>query len=265
VHLDLAVSSVTAAKLRFRDIRAQIRGQGLYRAEPLTFNLGTGGTARLNIGMDAVSMRCSVSGRINDVAVGPLLQAVKGSRPVEAVAGLELHALSASATSAAAAMSSLSGKGVATARGITLNGISILPKDAPAGIGGAPAQFEQLTVPFTAANGIVNLTSVRLTSPTLGAGGRGVVRLPQRDMNFSADLTLLGMTVPVLVSGPFSDLSYGLDGKRALKGLVKTPGALLDATGKLGASGARKAGSAGKKAQDAARGAQRALKGILGR
>jgi AsmA protein len=265
LHLDLNVASVTVSKLRFKDIRAKIRGQGQYRVEPLAFNLGTGGSARLSIDVDAVSMRCAASGKISDVAVGPLLQAAKGSRPVEAVASLDLQALSVSGTSAEAAASSLSGKGLLTARGIALNGVSILPKNAPAAPGGAPANFEQLTVPFTATNGIVKLAPVSLRSPSLGAKGQGVVRLPQRDVNFSADISLLRMTVPVLVSGPFSDLSYGLDGKRALEGLVKAPGARLDAAEDLGAAGARKAGATGKKTRDATRGAKKTLKGIFGR
>jgi hypothetical protein len=135
-------------------------------------------------------------------------------------------------------------------RGIVLNDVSILPKDAPAGLGKPPTHFEQLTVPFTATGGIVNLAPVTLTSPSANVKGQGVVRLPQENVDFTADVSLLKITIPVQVSGPFSSLSYGLDGKRALQMLTHTPGAIVE--------------GAGQKAGGVVRGAKDTLKGVFG-
>ncbi|MCL1985474.1 MAG: AsmA family protein, partial [Betaproteobacteria bacterium] len=218
VDVELACASLTASKLQFKDIRAKVRGQGVYRIEPLTLNLGTGGTINLNLGIDARAMRYTAAGKVSNVAVGPLLQAIQGKRPVEGTANLDLDSIAGAGTTPKSIQASLSGKGLLTVHGIVLNDVSILPKDAPAGLGNPPTHFEQLTVPFTASNGIVTLAPVTLTSPTANAKGQGMVRLPQENMDFTADISLLKIaTIPVQVSGPFSSLSYGLDGKRALQ------------------------------------------------
>ena len=250
VDMDLACASLTVSKLQFKDIRAKVRGQGVYRIEPLTLNLGTGGTVNLNLGIDANAMRYTATGKVHNVAVGPLLLAMQGKRPVEGTANLDLDNIACAGTDPKAIQASLSGKGLLTVRGIVLNDVSILPKDAPAGIGKPPTHFEQLTVPFTAAGGIVNLAPVTLTSPTANVKGQGTVRLPQENMEFTADISLLKIaTIPVQASGPFHSISYGLDGKRALQMLTETPGAVIDA--------------AGKKAGDAASGAKNLVKGVF--
>ena len=249
VDMELACASLTASKLQFKDIRAKARGQGLYRVEPLSLNLGTGGTVQLNLGIDASAMRYTAAGKVSNVAVGPLLQALQGKRPVDGTANLDLDNIACAGTAPKAIQASLSGKGLLTVRGIVLNDVSILPKDAPAGLGNPPTHFEQLTVPFTASGGIVNLAPVTLTSPTANARGQGVVRLPQESMEFTADISLLKIaTIPVQVSGPFSSLSYGLDGKRAAQMLLQTPAAIGEA--------------AGKKAGEAASGVKNLFKGI---
>jgi uncharacterized protein involved in outer membrane biogenesis len=250
VDIELACASLTASKLQFKDIHAKVRGQGLYRIEPLTLNLGTGGTVNLNLSIDAAAMRYAVSGKAGNVAIGPLLQAIQGKRPVEGTANLDLDNIACAGTAPKAIQASLSGKGLLTVRGIVLNDVSILPKDAPAGLGKPPTHFEQLTVPFTVAGGIAHLAPVTLTSPTANVKGQGTVRLPQENLEFTADINLLKIaTIPVQASGPFSSLSYGLDGKRALHLLTQTPGALMDA--------------AGQKAGDAARGSKKLLKGVV--
>ncbi|MDR2695256.1 MAG: AsmA family protein, partial [Deltaproteobacteria bacterium] len=175
VDMELACASLTLSKLQFKDIRAKARGQGVYRIEPLTLSLGSGGTVTLNLGIDATAMRYVAAGKASNVAVGPLLQAMQGKRSVEGTANLDLDTITCAGASSKAIQSSLSGKGLLTVRGIVLNGVSILPKDAPAGLGASPTHFEQLTVPFTATGGIVNLAPVTLTSPTAGAKGQGQV------------------------------------------------------------------------------------------
>ncbi|MDR0239734.1 MAG: AsmA family protein [Deltaproteobacteria bacterium] len=249
VDMELACASLTVSKLQFKDIRAKARGQGLYRIEPLSLNLGTGGTVQMQLGIDANAMRYTAAGKVSNVAVGPLLQALQGKRPVDGTANLDLDNIACAGTTPKAVQASLSGKGLLTVRGIVLNDVSILPKDAPAGLGNPPTHFEQLTVPFTASGGIVNLAPVTLTSPAANVKGQGVVRLPQESLEFTADISLLKIaTIPVQASGPFNSLSYGLDGKRALQMLTQTPAALGEA--------------AGKKAEEAARGAKNLFKGI---
>jgi len=229
----------------------------LYRIEPLTLNLGTGGTVNMKLSVDAAAMRHTAAGKVSNVAVGPLLQALQGNRPVEGTANLDLDSLACAGTAPKAIQASLSGKGLFTVHGIVLNDVSILPKDAPAGPGKPPTHFEQLSVPFTASGGIVNLAPVTLSSPTAGVKGQGTVRLPQESMEFTADVSLLKIaTIPVQASGPFADLSYRLDGKRALQMLTRVPGALVDSAKDLG-------GSAGKKAGDAVLDAKDKLKGIF--
>jgi AsmA protein len=267
VEMELACASLTVSKLQFRDIRAKVRGQGVYRIEPLVLNLGTGGTVNLKLGIDASAMRYTAAGKVSNVAVGPLLQAMQGKRPVDGTANLELDNIACAGTSSRAIQADLSGKGLLTVRGIVLNSVSILPGDAPAGIGTPPTHFEQLTAPFTAAGGIVSLAPVTLTSSSANVRGQGVVRLPQENVDFTADVSLQKNTVPIQLSGPYSDLSYGLDGKRALHMPARSPGAPGEAIGQKGGGTLQDAKDAlGAKAGDAVQqGMKNALKGDFGR
>lgn len=244
IDVDITITSLTVRKIPLENMHVAIKGSaGRYIINPAAFALGTGGTVTTNSTMSLSDMRYSSQGKATNINVGSLLQALQGKSPISGTAQLD-YDLACSGASAAAIKSSLSGKGLLLVQNIVLKDVTLLPKDAPQK-GGVPSNFERLQVPFTAKNGIVSINPLTLTSPTLNAKGQGTVNLPQENLNMSADIAMLGLTLPVVASGPFSNLSYGLDPKKMLQNVLSTPGAAAKGAGNLlqqGGKGAKDVG-----------------------
>lgn len=244
VDVDITIKSLTVRKVPLENIHVAVKGSaGRYTISPASFALGTGGTVNTNSTINLSDMRYSSQGKASHINVGSLLQAMQGKSPISGTAQLD-YDLACGGASASAIKSSLSGKGLLLVQNIVLKDVSLLPKDAPQK-GGVPSNFERLQVPFTAKNGIVTSNPLTLSSPTLNAKGQGTVNLPQENLNFSADITMLGVSLPVVASGPFSNLSYGLDPKKMLQNVLNTPGTAAKGAGSLlqhGGKGARDVG-----------------------
>lgn len=252
VQADIQISALTVNKITLHKVRVQTKGAaGRYTIDAAT-SLGTGGNIDVTTGLDLGAERYSSKGKAHQINVGNLLQAVQGKKPVSGTANIDFN-LTCSGSTETAIKSSLSGNGLVLVQDIILHGISILPKDAPTK-GGVPSNFERLQVPFTAKNGIVSLNPITLTSPTLTAKGLGTINLPQENLNIAADVALLGVTLPVVASGPFSNISYGLDPKKMLKNVLSSPELLNKGAEILQQKGGKATPEVGK-----------ALKGLFGK
>lgn len=132
--------------------------------------------------------------------------------------------------------------------------------------------FAELSGSFNIRRGILQNDDLKLLSPLLRVGGKGSVDMPNRAVNYriepkvtastkgqggSADAS--GLKVPVLVTGPWDNLSYKPDLAGLVDGIAKDPKKALDGLKKLipgqGGSGG---GSAIPKPEDA-------LKKLFGR
>lgn len=243
VDVDITIKSLTVCKVPLENIHVLIKGTaGRYNTSQ-TLALGTGGTVSTASTINLGDMRYTSQGKAAQINVGALLQAMQGKSPVSGTAQLD-YDLACSGASDAAIKSSLSGKGLLLVQNIVLKDVALLPKDAPQK-GGVPSNFERLQVPFTAKNGIVTINPLTLTSPTLNAKGQGTVNLPQENLNLSADIAMLGITLPVVASGPFSNLSYGLDPKKMLQNVLTAPGSAAKGAGNLLQQGGKEAKDVG--------------------
>lgn len=241
LDIDITVKSLVARKIPLENIRLIIKGTGgRYTANPLSFALGTGGMVNTSSTIDLSNKRYTSQGKATQINVGALLQAMQGKRPVSGTAQMD-YDLTCGGTTAAAIQSSLSGKGQLLVQNILLKDVALLPKDAPSK-GSIPSNFERLHVPFVAKNGIVTINPLTLTSPSLNAKGVGTVNLAQENLYMTADIAMLGITLPVVASGSFSNLSYGLDPKKMLQGVLNAPGSAVQGAGELikkGGTGAK--------------------------
>lgn len=229
VDLHLKVASVTVTSLRCMDLRTHLVGEGgRYAMDPLTFSLNTGGSVAVVLTADLTAHRYTVSGKAADVAAGPLSQALKGTRPLDAAAFLETR-LSWAGEDVRTMKGSLSGTGRLSLRNIILNGFSVLPRNVSGLFTGTATgtHFDALQAPFTVKSGIMSISPLTLRAPALTAKGQATIDLPRESLNCAADIHLPGMTVPVVVSGPFSHLSYGLNPRKTRETLIKIPGGVL--------------------------------------
>jgi AsmA protein len=95
--------------------------------------------------------------------------------------------------------------------------------------------FSEMGGTFTITNGIVDNKDLELKSPLLRVAGAGTIDLPQRTVNYRIEPKVAlttqgqggsdaaGLTVPVVVQGPWDNLSY----RPQLDGLLKQPGQAL--------------------------------------
>lgn len=101
--------------------------------------------------------------------------------------------------------------------------------------------FAELSGTFKIVNGILLNDDLKLLSPLLRIGGKGTVDMPKRSVNYriepkvvastkgqgsSADAS--GIKVPVVVSGPWDNLSYKPDLAGVIDGIVKDPKKALE-------------------------------------
>ena len=127
--------------------------------------------------------------------------------------------LAAHGGSEQALIATLGGKGVlqltdGAIRGIDLPALIANPQKAlmhAAAQQTAQTRFTQLSGTFTIADGILRNDDLVLAAPGLQAGGAGRVDLVQRRVDYRLSPKVGGNPVPVLVVGPWDDLTYRPD------------------------------------------------------
>lgn len=267
VNLRAALSGVRQGKLSVTNIAFILKGEkGRYAVTSLSGSLGSGGSIKGSAAADLPAKAYSLKATASGVNVGGLLDALGKGRPVDGVAALDAD-LNVHGADAKAMLAGLNGRGLLEVRNMHLAAMSALPKNVP-GLtgkkGAVPDRFDLVRVPFTARNGDVTAQPIVVSSAGFNATGRAQASLPREYLDAAADIKTLGMTIPVVAKGPFSDISYGVDPKFALDMARKLPGALLDggkAAGGATQEGAQGVGGAVKKGLGGAGGLVRGLFG----
>lgn len=105
--------------------------------------------------------------------------------------------------------------------------------------GGNETDFGSLTGTYTITNGILRNDDLKLTSPEVPMTGAGTVDLPLRQVDYRLNPSVAGLIAfPVVITGPWDNLSYRPDLTGMAKDLAKDPGKAIDAL-KGGGSGAK--------------------------
>lgn len=262
LDISIALAAVRHDGLVLRDISGTLAGKGgAYTLDMPSATLGSGGSlavrASTNVGTKHHALRATARG----VNVGGLLAALGKGRMADGTARAELD-VTANGHDARALLNSLNGKGEVAVQGLTAQALQQLP--AIPGIAPivVPARIDSVHAPFTVRNGEVVAQPIEVASATLSAAGRAQASLPRQYLHLVANVTTHGVTVPLIVQGPFNNIQVGLDPKFALELTKQGAGALLD--GGQGAAGlvrdgAQGAGSPAKKALEGAGGLVRGL------
>ncbi|WP_022656389.1 AsmA family protein [uncultured Desulfovibrio sp.] len=243
VNLRAALSGVRQGKLSVTNIAFILKGEkGRYTVTSLSGSLDSGGSIKGSAVADLLAKAYSIKATAASVNVGGLLEALGKGHPVDGMATLDAD-LGVHGADAKAMLAGINGRGLLEVRNMHLAAMSALPKNVP-GLtgkkGAVPDRFDLVRVPFTVRNGDVTAQPVTVSSAGLNASGRAQVSLPRKYMDAAADIKTLGMTIPVVAKGPFSDISYGVDPKFALDMAKKLLSAPQD--GAQGVGGAMKKG-----------------------
>jgi len=215
------------------------------------------GNGKGRIGVDAAggTPALDVNFALSNVQVAPLLTAAIDFTRVTGTGDLNL-ALTSHGNSQREIVGALGGKGNFGFHNGSIKGIDLLSMvknvsqaflTAASG-SSQQTEFTELGGSFTAANGIMRSDDLMLKAPAVQLAGAGTVDLPQRRLDFRVEpnVALAGqsLAVPVMISGPWSNLSYQPDLKSILsqklnKGnlMQGLKGAIAPGTGTPGSTG----------------------------
>lgn len=81
-----------------------------------------------------------------------------------------------------------------------------------------PERVDRVSVPFTLGGGHARFTAT-VTGQGVSGKGQGDADYVGRRIDATADVTISGITVPLKINGPFSDVSVGVDAEKLLKNM----------------------------------------------
>ena len=260
INIRLALAGLSKDKLQLRDIQLAAQGlRGNYTITALNGTLASGGkiratgAARLS---DVANPAYAVAGTASDVNLGNLLESLGKGRPVNGTAQLELD-LTMAGKDATALQNSLSGKGLLEVRQMRLESIPTLPPNIPGLQGRIPDTFDLVRAPFTARAGEINANPVSASAQGLNARGQASISLPRQYLDAKVSVETLGMTIPLIIRGPFSNISYSADPRFALDAASKLPDILQGKS--------KKNSTATPQRQDETHGPGGLIRGLFGR
>ncbi|TQV75900.1 AsmA family protein [Denitrobaculum tricleocarpae] len=237
---------------------------GLLGVDLTELNLYDGkGQGKLSVDGRNAAPAISKSFAMSGISAEPLLTDAAGFDRLSGTGNMEF-AITATGASQRQMVENLNGKGQVTFNDGAIKGINLaaMVRNAanafldPDASETQKTDFAELSGSFDIKNGLLSNQDLKLLSPLLRVEGKGTSDLPSRTVDYRVEPKAVaslegqggtgdasGLAVPVLVSGPWHDLSYQPDLAGAVEGLAKDPGKALESLG----------GDAGK-----------ALEGVLG-
>lgn len=265
LDISLAVDSLQYGAMGVRGLALALQGEkGTYKLSDFRCALASGGNILAHGSADLPGGGHALNLTARGVDIGGLTHMLGKGRPAEGSADLTAD-LGARGMSADAALASLTGKGTLDVRTLQVQALTALLRDVPGLAEAVPERIDRVQVPFVVRNGEVTSRPFTATSAKLNASGQATASLPRRHLQATADVRLLGMTVPVIVRGPFDNLSYSIDPRFLARMATGLPGALLDGGEKVGKTAGDTARGAGGALGNTVRGAGGLVKGLLGR
>jgi AsmA protein len=220
------------------------------------------GQGKLEVDGSAAVPAIAVSFNLAGIAIEPLLSDAAGMDRLSGSGTLDLS-VTGHGHSQRELIGALDGKGSMNLSNGALKGVNILAivrNAASAATGGAlggtdQTVFSALTGTFIIANGIVRNNDLQLKSEAVPMTGTGTIDLPRREVDYHITPEIAGaLAIPVIIKGPFDNLSYQPD----LAAIAKNPGKALQGVGNVLKQGGAAGGDLGKVLPGG-------LKGLLGK
>ena len=235
----LRIGTLKVANVKSTNVRLDVKARnGQVNIAPLSANLYQGSmNGSISVNAQATPS-ISVNQNLNGVNVAALTRDAANFDTLEGRGNIGMN-LTMRGNTVSAMKKALNGNMSLNLADGAIRGINIARKlrDAQAmfGKGGASAQtqsanqdektdFSELKASFKVNNGVAHNDDLSLKSPLLRVTGNGDINIGNDSINYVAKATLAktlegqggkdavgGITVPVRVSGPFTDLKYTLD------------------------------------------------------
>ena len=267
LDLRASVSGIRHGKLLLKDVAVILKGEkGRYDLSRAAARLDSGGSLSATGAANVPGKTYALKAKGSNIQLGPLLEALGQGRPMEGLALLDAD-LTTSGDTVTAVQAGLNGTGLVEIHDMRVQALRDLSGGVPglAAKGSIPDTFDVVRVPFVAKNGEITARPVTVTSSKLNAQGQAHISLPRQHLDASAQVRTLGMNIPVVAHGPFSDISCGLDPKFALDMARQLPGVLLDTGKEAGTAAGHGASKTGDALRQGLEGAGGLVRGLLGR
>jgi AsmA protein len=229
------IGKLKVANIKLSDLKFALAAhQGVLKVSPMSANLYQGGMQG-SLLVNAVGMKnIQINQMLSGVNVAALTRDAADFDTLEGRGTVAMN-LSMQGNTVSAMKKAMNGTLSLNLTDGAIKGINIARKlrDAQSMLGKTQTQsanqsektdFSELKASFKVNNGVAHNDDLSLKSPLLRLAGNGDINVGQDSMNYLAKATLArtlegqggrdmvgGITVPVRVSGPFSDLKYTLD------------------------------------------------------
>lgn len=256
IDLRLSIAGLRHGMFGLQDLSTHITGKaGRYSLNSLTTRLTSGGALQGDLTADMGARVYSVAASGSGVDIGTLCAAAGKAGLAGGSAAFTVR-LKSSGVDSRALLASLDGEGMLEVRSLTspaLREASQTLSKLPVANIGIPERIDTARVPFTARKGEISAQPVTIAATGLSARGVTHVSLPRETLEGSATVSTLGLNIPLIFKGPFSDISVSVDPKFALE-LGRKLGSLPGVSGTAGKTAKEEIGAAGN-----------LVRGLLGR
>ncbi len=245
----VTIGKLKAANLNLSEVDMSVKAKdGVIRLHPIDANLYSG-RYRGNITVDArgKSPRTTVDENLTGVLAGPLLQDLQGTNRLTGKANVNIAMRSEGAT-ADEVKRSLNGSATFAFTDGAINGVNVarMSREAYARIKGAKlppeeteqkTDFSELRGSMHVKNGVATNNDFIVRTPLLRINGKGTVNLPAETVDYRVAATivttlkgqggeelkdLVGMPIPIHVTGNVADPTYALDTDALAEALAKS-------------------------------------------
>lgn len=226
MNLIFNIDSLSIKSIVLKNIQGIIINKsGIYRLQPVKFSLATGGTLSSRVASNSKNNSYDISIRADKVNVGSFLQALQGNSKASGIASFDAE-LKTAGTNIPKLKDNLSGTGQFRMQNITLNNLPLILKTI-LGNNIIPTKFDELSMSFVSKKGIITVNPIRLLekkaakTQKFGGLGNGIINLPVGNIKLRMNVKLDKVNIPILISGPFSEISYGLDAEKVAQKVLK--------------------------------------------
>jgi AsmA protein len=246
-NLDLTINKLVSGKVDVTNIATSLAlSNGVMKLNLANAKL-YGGTAKGAVSVDGSSAAAGIGTNIAliGIQIEPLMTALSGTSRLEGTTNLTL-AVNGQGASQRAIVNSLGGNASLSVADGALKGINIASflRDAKKGFlsssSSEKTDFSELTATFQIAQGIVTNNDLSMKSPVLRVSGKGTVSLPPKTVNYRLEPTIVGslkgqgdtkdgrtgLTIPLVITGPWSNPAITPDVTGMLQEGLKNPEAL---------------------------------------
>jgi AsmA protein len=245
----MTIGKLKVASLNLSDVDMSVKAKnGVIRLHPIDANLYSG-TYRGNITVDVRgdSPRTTVDENLTGVLAGPLLQDLQGHDRILGKANVNIAMRSEGAT-ADEVQRSLNGSATFAFTDGAINGVNVarMIREAYARIKGTKpppeeveqkTDFSELRGSMHVRNGVATNNDFTVRTPLLRINGKGTANLPAQTVDYRVAATivktlkgqggeelkdLIGIPIPIHVTGNFTDPNYALDTDALAEALAKS-------------------------------------------